>query len=76
MLDPELVEPAVVTSAQDAYRRGLGARRQQPLDDVAAEEATKDAFFKAVWDDLQAFRADYKIWKDFGFLPRPKPSTK
>ena len=43
-------------------------------EEVAAERSGQDAFFKQVWDDLQAFRADYKIWKDYGFLPRPKPS--
>lgn len=44
--------------------------------EVAEEEAAKDAYFKKVWEDIQAFRADYKIWKDYGFLPRPKPATK
>jgi TRAP-type mannitol/chloroaromatic compound transport system substrate-binding protein len=43
---------------------------------VAEENAAKDAFFKKVWDDIQAFRAEYQIWKDYGFLPRPKPSDK
>jgi len=42
--------------------------------EVAAEEAGKDAFFKKVWDDLSAFRDDYKVWQTFAFLPRPKPS--
>ena len=52
------------------------AQFEQAWKDVAAEQGAKDAFFKKVWDDLQAFRADYKIWKDYGFLPRPKPSDK
>ncbi len=43
-------------------------------EDVAEEASGKDAFFKKVWDDIQSFRADYKIWKDYGFLPRPKPA--
>jgi len=43
-------------------------------EEVAAENSAKDAFFKTVWDDLQAFRTEYKIWKDYGFLPRPKPA--
>ena len=43
-------------------------------EEVAAEESGKDAFFKTVWDDLQAFRGEYQIWKDYGFLPRPKPA--
>jgi TRAP-type mannitol/chloroaromatic compound transport system substrate-binding protein len=47
---------------------------KQAWEEVAAEEAQKDAFFKTVWNDLQSFRAEYKIWKDYGFLPRPKPS--
>ena len=45
-------------------------------EEVAEESSGKDAFFKKVWDDLQGFRAEYKIWKDYGFLPRPKPSDK
>jgi len=40
---------------------------------VADEEAAKDAFFKKVWDDLKQFRSEYQIWKNYGFLPRPKP---
>jgi TRAP-type mannitol/chloroaromatic compound transport system substrate-binding protein len=43
-------------------------------EEVAAENAAKDPFFKTVWDDIQAFRAEYQIWKDYGFLPRPKPA--
>jgi TRAP-type mannitol/chloroaromatic compound transport system substrate-binding protein len=38
--------------------------------EVAEEEAAKDAFFKKVWLDLKAFRAEYKSWLDLGFLPR------
>ncbi len=44
--------------------------------EVAEENSAKDAFFKKVWDDIQAFRGDYKIWKNYGFLPRPKPTMK
>jgi TRAP-type mannitol/chloroaromatic compound transport system substrate-binding protein len=36
--------------------------------EVAAEEAAADPDFKRAWDSLQAFRADYKIWKDLGYL--------
>ena len=39
-------------------------------DEVAAEEAGKDAYFKKVLDDMTAFRDGYKIWKDNAFLPR------
>ena len=37
-------------------------------EDVAAEESAKDPFFKKVWDDLQAFRAEYATWADKAFL--------
>jgi TRAP-type mannitol/chloroaromatic compound transport system substrate-binding protein len=39
-------------------------------EEVAAEEAGKDAFFKKVYDDLATFRAGYQIWKENAFLPR------
>ncbi len=38
--------------------------------EVVAEQKTKDTAFKKVWDDLEAFRADYAYWKNMGFLPR------
>jgi len=41
---------------------------------VAAEQSAKDPFFKKVWDDLSAFRANYVLWQSYGFLPRPKPA--
>ena len=36
--------------------------------EVVAELAAEDADFKRAWDSLQAFRADYRIWKDLGYL--------
>ena len=48
------------------------AQFKKAWEDVAAEQT--DPFFKTVWADLQAFRAEYKIWRDYGFLPRPRPS--
>lgn len=49
------------------------AAYKKAWDEVAAEEAAKDAFFKKVWDDLTEFRDNYKIWQSYAFLPRPKP---
>ena len=40
--------------------------------EVAAELAAEDAFFKTVWDDLQEYRAGYKTWGDTIYLPRPR----
>ena len=40
--------------------------------EVANELAAKDEFFKEVWDDLQEFRANYKVWNDNIYLPRPR----
>lgn len=37
--------------------------------EVAAEESG-DAFFKKVLDDMNTFRAGYRIWKENAFLPR------
>jgi TRAP-type mannitol/chloroaromatic compound transport system substrate-binding protein len=36
--------------------------------EVAKEQSEKSADFKKVWDHFQKFRADYKIWKDHGYL--------
>jgi TRAP-type mannitol/chloroaromatic compound transport system substrate-binding protein len=41
--------------------------------EVAAEQSSKDAFFKKVWDDYSAFNKDYRFWSSLGFLPRPEP---
>jgi TRAP-type mannitol/chloroaromatic compound transport system substrate-binding protein len=40
-------------------------------DEVATEQADKDAFFKKVWDDLSSFREGYRVWSSYAFLPRP-----
>ena len=36
--------------------------------EVAAELAAEDANFKRTWESLQAFRAEYAIWKELGYL--------
>ncbi|MEO0678690.1 MAG: C4-dicarboxylate ABC transporter, partial [Pseudomonadota bacterium] len=40
--------------------------------EVALELAAEDEFFARVWDDLQEYRAGYKIWNDNIYLPRPR----
>ena len=40
--------------------------------EVVSEESKKNEFFKIVWEDLQKFRNDYKIWGNNAFLPREK----
>jgi TRAP-type mannitol/chloroaromatic compound transport system substrate-binding protein len=42
---------------------------QKAWDEVVAEQV-KDPEFKKVWDNLEAFRKDYKYWSEWGFLPR------
>ncbi len=39
-------------------------------DEVAKEEADKDAFFGKVLADLTSFREGYAVWKKNAFLPR------
>lgn len=34
------------------------------------DEQSKDPFFKKVYDNMQAFREDYKYWSEWGFMPR------
>jgi TRAP-type mannitol/chloroaromatic compound transport system substrate-binding protein len=41
---------------------------EQNWNEVAGELAANDPTFKKVWDSLQAFRADYKVWKELGYL--------
>jgi TRAP-type mannitol/chloroaromatic compound transport system substrate-binding protein len=41
---------------------------QAAWQEVAAEEAAADPDFKRAWDSLQTCRANYKIWKDLGYL--------
>ncbi|MEO1092678.1 MAG: TRAP transporter substrate-binding protein [Pseudomonadota bacterium] len=43
---------------------------QATWDEVAAEEAANDPFFKTVLDDMNNFRDDYDLWKTNAFLPR------
>lgn len=45
---------------------------EESWNEVAAELAAEDAYFKEVWDDLQEFRAGYKTWGDSIYLPRPR----
>ena len=46
---------------------------------VAAREAASDPFFKEVWEHLQAFREDYRVWSELAFMPRapaqPRPQA-
>lgn len=37
---------------------------------VVKRKTAEDEFFKKVWDDLVAFRAEYDRWESLGFLPR------
>lgn len=39
-------------------------------EEVAAEEAAKDAFFNKVYTNLSEFREGYALWKANAFLPR------
>lgn len=36
--------------------------------EVAAEQAEKSPEFKKAWDSYSKFRAEYKIWRDYGYL--------
>jgi TRAP-type mannitol/chloroaromatic compound transport system substrate-binding protein len=49
----------------DAYKKAW--------QEVAAELSAQSPMFKEAWEDLSAFREDYKTWQTYGFLPRPEP---
>lgn len=51
-------------------------RFRKAWEEVVKEQAAKDPFFKKVWEDLKAFRSEYRVWQSYGFLPRPKPPMK
>ncbi len=38
---------------------------------VLQEELDKDPEFKAIWENLAAFRKDYAVWSEWAFMPRP-----
>lgn len=48
----------------------LMAAYEQAWGEVAKEMSARDPFFKKVWDDLSAFRANYALWGEMGVLPR------
>jgi TRAP-type mannitol/chloroaromatic compound transport system substrate-binding protein len=41
---------------------------EKAWNDVAAEQAAKSPEFKKAWDSYSAFRKDYAIWRDMGYL--------
>jgi TRAP-type mannitol/chloroaromatic compound transport system substrate-binding protein len=49
---------------------------QETWQRVATREADRDAFFKEVWDNLQAFRNDYREWGGRAFLPRQRADSR
>ena len=40
--------------------------------EVSAKLAAQDEYFAEVWNDLQEFRAGYRVWSDNIYLPRPR----
>ena len=41
---------------------------QEVRDEVVATEAAKDPDFKRTWESLTAFRANYAIWREHGYM--------
>jgi len=44
------------------------AKLEAAWKEVAAEIAASDASFKTAWESLNKFRAEYKTWRDIGYL--------
>jgi TRAP-type mannitol/chloroaromatic compound transport system substrate-binding protein len=72
-----LAEASQFRALQELQSKGVQLHRWSPemlaafeaaWQEVAAEQAAQDADFKRAWESLQTFRADYKIWKDLGYL--------
>lgn len=43
---------------------------KEKWDEVVLEQSAKDPFFEEVFNDLQAFRAEYAIWRDKAYLKK------
>jgi TRAP-type mannitol/chloroaromatic compound transport system substrate-binding protein len=41
---------------------------EKAWDEVAQEQAQKSPAFKEAWESLKAFRADYAVWRERGYL--------
>ena len=41
---------------------------EEKWNEVAAEDAARDANFAKVWESYQAYRAEYAVWADLGYL--------
>ncbi|QKV19248.1 TRAP transporter substrate-binding protein [Oricola thermophila] len=41
---------------------------QETWNEVAAEQAAADATFAETWESLQAFREEYRVWAELGYL--------
>ncbi|MEW5912602.1 MAG: TRAP transporter substrate-binding protein [Thermodesulfobacteriota bacterium] len=54
----------------------LLAAFKKAWNEVRQEQCAKDPFFKKVWDDLEAFRANYAYWNNLAFLPRATGKNK
>lgn len=44
------------------------AELQSAWEEVAAELVAENPDFERVWNNMQAFRADYKVWADLGYI--------
>jgi TRAP-type mannitol/chloroaromatic compound transport system substrate-binding protein len=52
------------------YSKQMLETFRQAWEEVAKEQAEKDAFFKKAYEDLTEFRKNYSTWGRLGFLPR------
>ena len=50
------------------WSEGDLAAFRKAWDEVAQAEAEKDPVFKKAWDSYAKFRADYAVWRDYGYL--------
>jgi len=41
---------------------------EKAWNEVVVEESAKSANFKKAWDSYSKFRADYAIWREYGYL--------
>jgi TRAP-type mannitol/chloroaromatic compound transport system substrate-binding protein len=50
------------------WPKDILATYEKTWNEVAVEQSAKSPEFKKAWDSYSAFRAGYKLWREYGYL--------